>query len=206
MIIVGTFEVPVSSDSHGLTKSWLQVKKDAFRLIPDNKRQLQSSAVNKTDATKTERIGNVASRRNFSTSIPSCAPSGGKSRDRYNTVHVDKPLGSLKEIQDAQIAKFDAADKSIRKKSYNAPLSIRGWTSKGLGGLTVGQPESYQTVSYDGFQTKILKVKRVGTMKSKGRNYRKWVLVVIGNYNGLIGYGVGKGEFKLKLSTIFLEF
>ena len=181
-----------------------QKPRGEFSAISQEENPQQTSG-GKSKSIKMETTGSVEAKRSFSTSVSPFAPSersqsggGGGNRSRFNTIRVDKPLGSLKEIQEAQIAKFDAADKSIRKKSYNAPLSIRGWTSKSLGGLTVGKPEEYKNVDYEDFQTKILKVKRVGTMKgNKGRNYRKWVLVVVGNYNGLVGYAFGKGAFNL---------
>jgi len=120
---------------------------------------------------------------------------GSYAASRFNRVRIDQPLGSIKDLKKEQAELFDAADKRVRRRSYSAPLSIRGWTSKSLGGLSVGAPEPKGVVTYEGFQTKILEVKRVCVMKGRyGRVYRKWALVVCGNYNGLIGYGFARAE------------
>jgi small subunit ribosomal protein S5 len=92
--------------------------------------------------------------------------------------------------------KRDQADKNIRRRSFNAPVEIRGWTSKGYGGLKVGAPKAVERVDFSKFDTRILENKRVSVMKGKiGRRYRQWVLVVTGNKNGLIGFGFAKAEY-----------
>ena len=87
---------------------------------------------------------NITDLRSFSSQRGSnTGGSGGGVRSpasRFNTVRIDQALGSIKTMREKQAEKFDAAEKRIKKRSYNAPLSIRGWTSKSLGGLSVGAP------------------------------------------------------------------
>ena len=118
----------------------------------------------------------IQSKRNFSTAslsnvndcnpclngVRSCStgaggiPGGNPRMSRFNRVRVDQALGSVKDLQKAQAVKFDAADKRVRKRSYSAPLSIRGWTSKSLGGLSVGAPDPKGVVDYKGLVTSLL--------------------------------------------------
>ena len=95
--------------------------------------------------------------RNCSTGTGAGGIPGGNPRmSRFNRVRVDQALGSVKDLQKAQAVKFDAADKRVRKRSYSAPLSIRGWTSKSLGGLSVGAPDPKGVVDYKGLVTSLL--------------------------------------------------
>lgn len=122
--------------------------------------------------------------------------SGGSGKQsKFNKVHVDRLITNYAEFRKAQVEKFDMQDRMTRKRSYHSPLSIRGWTSKSFGGLSVGAPDAQEVVDFHGFQTKILEVKRVCHYNGRfGRQYRKWVLVVTGNYDGIVGFGFARAE------------
>ncbi|XP_071962814.1 small ribosomal subunit protein uS5m-like [Antedon mediterranea] len=79
-----------------------------------------------------------------------------------------------------------------RRKRITAPED-RGWTSKSWGGRGLGPPDPIPGENFEGFESKVLHVRRVFNMTAKvGRKRSISALVAVGNKQGAIGYAYGK--------------
>ncbi|XP_014662747.1 PREDICTED: 28S ribosomal protein S5, mitochondrial-like isoform X2 [Priapulus caudatus] len=84
----------------------------------------------------------------------------------------------------------DAMDKF---RPVKIPPIERGWTGAKMPGRSVGPPDPVGDEKFEGFDTKVLEFKTVFTMSANlGRKRRVSAFVVVGNGNGLAGYGLGK--------------
>lgn len=69
----------------------------------------------------------------------------------------------------------------------------RGWSGTKMPGRSIGAPDAIGDETFEGFDTRVLELKQVFIMKGNmGRKRRLSVMVVTGNANGLVGFGVGK--------------
>ncbi|XP_033102507.1 28S ribosomal protein S5, mitochondrial-like [Anneissia japonica] len=79
-----------------------------------------------------------------------------------------------------------------RKKRVTAPEDM-GWTSKSWGGRSLGPPDPIPGENFEGFDSKVLHVRRVFNMTGTvGRKRSISALVAVGNKKGAIGYAYGK--------------
>eukprot|EP00057_Strongylocentrotus_purpuratus_P015530 XP_011670004.1 PREDICTED: 28S ribosomal protein S5, mitochondrial isoform X2 [Strongylocentrotus purpuratus] len=80
-----------------------------------------------------------------------------------------------------------------KKRKRTVPPEERGWTSKSWGGRTLGPPDPIPGENFEGFDSRVIHVRRVFNMTgSVGRKRSMSALVVVGNGNGAIGYALGK--------------
>ncbi|XP_070578511.1 small ribosomal subunit protein uS5m-like [Ptychodera flava] len=82
-----------------------------------------------------------------------------------------------------------------KRKKRSVPIEERGWTSKSWGGRSYGPPDPVPGCDFEGFDSTVIQVKRVFNMTGTvGRKRSTFVVMVVGNYNGAIGYAVGKSD------------
>ncbi|XP_071809999.1 small ribosomal subunit protein uS5m-like [Asterias amurensis] len=80
-----------------------------------------------------------------------------------------------------------------KKKRRTVPAEERGWTSKSWGGRRLGPPDPIPGENFEGFDSRVVIVRRVFNMTGTvGRKRSMSALVVVGNQNGAIGYAMGK--------------
>lgn len=76
----------------------------------------------------------------------------------------------------------------------NPPL-LRGWSGSRFPGQSVGPPDPVGDYTFEGFDSRVLEFKLVTNMTGTlGRKMSFSALVVTGNKNGLIGFGLGKAQ------------
>ncbi|XP_077994399.1 small ribosomal subunit protein uS5m-like isoform X2 [Glandiceps talaboti] len=82
-----------------------------------------------------------------------------------------------------------------KKKKRSVPIEERGWTSKSWGGRSLGPPDPIPGCDFEGFESTVIQVKHVFNMTATvGRKRSAFAVVVVGNYNGAVGYAIGKAE------------
>ncbi|XP_072172657.1 small ribosomal subunit protein uS5m-like [Diadema setosum] len=80
-----------------------------------------------------------------------------------------------------------------KKRKRRVPPEERGWTSKSWGGRSLGPPDPIPGENFEGFDSRVITVRRVFNMTgSVGRKRSMSALVVVGNGNGALGYATGK--------------
>lgn len=81
-----------------------------------------------------------------------------------------------------------------------SPLE-RGWSGNKMPGRSIGPPDPVGDEKFDGFDTRVLELKRVATTTGNlGRKRSIAVFSVTGNCNGLVGFASGKApEIKAAL-------
>ncbi|XP_014207705.1 28S ribosomal protein S5, mitochondrial [Copidosoma floridanum] len=71
----------------------------------------------------------------------------------------------------------------------------RGWTSAKMGGKKIGPPDPVNDEPFEGFDTYVLEHKIVNHMTGNlGRKRSFSSFVVTGNFDGLVGFGLGKSS------------
>jgi small subunit ribosomal protein S5 len=72
--------------------------------------------------------------------------------------------------------------------------STKGWTGKSLKGRYIGCPEAPNGEPLTEFYSVMVDLKRVSNQTPTGRKKTISATVLVGNGNGLVGFGVGRGE------------
>ena len=72
--------------------------------------------------------------------------------------------------------------------------STKGWTGKSLKGRYIGCPEAPNGEPLTEFYSVMVDLKRVANQTPTGRKRTISATVLVGNGNGLVGFGVGRGE------------
>lgn len=81
-----------------------------------------------------------------------------------------------------------------RMRTPLTPLE-RGWTGNKLAGRSIGPPEPLDLETFEGFDTTVLELKTVFSVTATaGRVRHISCFCVTGNGNGLVGFGLGKGN------------
>ena len=75
--------------------------------------------------------------------------------------------------------------------------STKGWTGKSLKGRYIGCPEAPNGEPLTEFYSVMVDLKRVSNQTTTGRKRTLSATVLVGNGNGLVGFGVGRGEVAL---------
>ena len=75
--------------------------------------------------------------------------------------------------------------------------STKGWTGKSLKGRYIGCPEAPNGEPLPEFYSVMVDLKRVSNQTPTGRKRTLSATVLVGNGNGLVGFGVGRGEKSL---------
>ena len=84
--------------------------------------------------------------------------------------------------------------KKVARPISQTGWSQRGWTGKSMNGRYVGCPEAPDGEPLTDFHSVIIELKRVSNQTAAGKKRVLSAAVVVGNGNGLVGFGVGKGE------------
>jgi len=118
---------------------------------------------------------------------------------------------------DPELLKYDKA--GLKWQGFNAPVKIesrgkrdaaedeepekrvrlkrtfeRGWTGKTWPGRKVGHPVTADGEELTNFMSIVVEMRRVSNMTAGGRKKTQRAMVVAGNYNGVAGFGVGRGQ------------
>ncbi|KAI0239227.1 28S ribosomal protein S5, mitochondrial [Lamellibrachia satsuma] len=95
--------------------------------------------------------------------------------------------------RDAELVRIRDEMSRISYKA-NPPL-LRGWSGSRFPGQSMGPPDAVGDYKFEGFDTKVLEFRLVTNMTGTlGRKQRFTAFVVVGNKNGLAGYGLGKSQ------------
>lgn len=98
-------------------------------------------------------------------------------------------------------AEIDRDDKSTAEAVQTKKTFARGWAGKSWPGRSCGRPFTPDGRELKDFFSVCIELRRVSNTKAGGRRKTLRALVVAGNRNGLVGFGVGRGQ--TALSAIF---
>ncbi|KAL9954467.1 hypothetical protein ACROYT_G042008 [Oculina patagonica] len=118
---------------------------------------------------------------------------------------------------DPEVLKFDKA--GLKWQGFNAPVKRgkeqqrslpadeeperpvrlrrifeRGWTGRTWPGRKCGHPVTPDGEELTNFMSVVVDMRRVSNMTSGGRKKTQRAMVVTGNYNGVAGFGIGRGQ------------
>lgn len=136
------------------------------------------------------------------------AVTGGRGTGRGTKKKVVKGV-------DPKLLKYDKA--GLKWEGFNAPIGPddeewekaagrergrmktfeRGWSGKTWPGRELGPPLTADGVVLKNFHSVVIELRRVSNMTPGGRKKTLRSMVVVGNKNGVAGFGVGKGQTPL---------
>jgi len=103
----------------------------------------------------------------------------------------------LESTPSSQVSKWGQPSEDGLKKRPARELkwmTRKGWTGRGYQGRGVGHPITEEGVEMKEFDSCVIEVKRIAKMKRTGKSMRTSALVVVGNRNGALGWGIGRGK------------
>lgn len=95
------------------------------------------------------------------------------------------------------VSQPEKKDASISKPTSHQPKQELAKDNKNVTPLKKGKeglakPKKIRNVSTDGFEEKVVAIKRISKTTKGGRNMRFSVLIVVGDRKGSVGFGIGK--------------
>ncbi|KAM7445055.1 28S ribosomal protein S5 [Porites harrisoni] len=116
---------------------------------------------------------------------------------------------------DPKLLKYDKA--GLKWEGFNAPIGIgeeekvddtegetvqmrtvqKGWSGRTWPGRSIGSPLTADGVVLKDFHSVVIELRRVSNMTPGGRKKTQRAIVVVGNKNGVAGFGVGRGQAPL---------
>ena len=85
-------------------------------------------------------------------------------------------------------------DKRVSRRLSEMGWSQKGWSGKSMNGRYVGCPESPDGEPLKNFHSVVVEFKRVANQTAAGKKRTLSAVVVVGNGDGVVGFGVGRGE------------
>lgn len=104
-------------------------------------------------------------------------------------------ISILGEDVDREKRLTELRNKMDKFRRISTPPHERGFTGSAIEGKSTGEPKSYDSVDFSGFDTRIIEYKAMISHKSiLGKKKVCSCFVVTGNGKGVFGFGLGKGS------------
>lgn len=123
------------------------------------------------------------------------------SRQKYGTNWMkDSHLGIVRDEAPSSAieSKFTLrqleGEGQLQRRVSEMGWSRKGWSGKSMNGKFVGCPEAPNGEPLKDFYSVVVEFKRVSNQTMAGKKRTISALVVVGNGNGVAGFGVGRGE------------
>jgi len=107
---------------------------------------------------------------------------------------LNAPLPSMDEKKRKRWEEYDVGARARGTKREIAFLTKRGWAGTTMAGRYLGYPQDANGEDLMDFDSCCIQLKRVSHMRATGRVRSYWALVAVGNKNGALGWGIGRGK------------